>query len=136
MPDFFDYLVGVPLFAVYFLTALLMTFVYVLIYTKITPHNEITLIKDNKPAAAIAMVGSLLGFVIPLASAIANSQNLLDMVLWGSIALIVQVLTFFFLRIFFPKISQRIANNELASGIWLGAISLAVGILNAACMTY
>ena len=103
MPDFLGYLVGVPLFLIYFLTALVLTLVYLLIYTKITPHNEIALIKDNKPAAAIAMAGSLLGFVIPLASAIANSQNLIDMSLWGGVALIIQVLTFFVLRIFFRR---------------------------------
>ncbi len=131
-----DYLAGIPLFLAYFFTALALTAVYVFIYTKITPHDEIALIKENKPAASTAMAGSLLGFVIPLGSVIANSQDLMDMVLWGAVALIVQVCTFFFLRLFFPKISERIANNELASGIWLGAISLSAGILNAACMTY
>ena len=136
MLSFSDYLAGFPLFLAYFFTALALTVAYVFIYTKITPHNEIALIKENKPSASVAMAGSLLGFVTPLASAIANSQDLMDMLLWGVVAFMVQISAFFFLRLFFPKISARIANNELASGIWLGAISLSAGILNAACMTY
>ena len=48
----------------------------------------------------------------------------------------VQILIYFIARIPMPKISQRIENGEMASGVWLGAASLAGGLLNAACMTY
>lgn len=131
-----DYLVGVPLFLAYFALALLLTGIYILVYARCTPHDEMALIKDNVPAASVAFSGSLIGFVLPLASVIENSINLVDMFLWGAIALVVQLATFFGLRLFLPKISDRIANNELASGIWLGGISIAAGLLNAACLTY
>ena len=131
-----DYLVGVPLFLAYFALALLLTGIYILVYARCTPHDKMALIKDNVPAASVAFSGSLIGFVLPLASVIENSINLVDMFLWGAIALVVQLSTFFGLRLFFPKISDRIANNELASGIWLGGISIAAGLLNAACLTY
>ena len=130
------YLAGVPLFLAYFLIALLFTGVYAFVYTWLTPHNEMELIKENKPAAAVAFSGSLIGFVLPLASVIENSIDLADMALWGLVALIVQALAFFGLRLFMPKISERIANNEMAAGIWLGAVSIAAGLLNAACLTY
>jgi hypothetical protein len=39
-------------------------------YTRVTPHDEFKLIRDNDPAAAIALGLSLLGFVLPLVSAI------------------------------------------------------------------
>jgi putative membrane protein len=35
-----------------------------------------------------------------------------------------------------PKIAERINNNEVSAGIILGSMSVAVGMLNAACMTY
>ena len=131
-----QYLAGVPLFLAYFLIALLFTGIYAFVYTRLTPHDEMALIKEDKPAASVAFGGSLIGFVLPLASVIEHSINLADMALWGSVALIVQVLAFFGLRLFMPKISERIANNEMAAGIWLGAISIAAGLLNAACLTY
>ncbi len=136
MLEITEYLAGVPLFLAYFSIALALSGLYILIYTTITPHNELQLIKDNKPAAAIAFAGSLIGFVIPLASVIENSVDIADMAIWGAIALIVQLSTFFGLRLFMPKISDRIDNDEIASGIWLGAISIAAGLLNAACLTY
>jgi len=37
---------------------------------------------------------------------------------------------------FMPKIAERIQNNEVSAGVMLGAMSVAVGLLNAACMSY
>jgi len=130
------YLAGLPQFFAYFISALILTFLYAFIYSKLTPHKEWSLIKDNVPAAAIAFSGSLLGFVIALASAMSNSVNLIDCWLWGVVALVVQLATFFCVRLFMPRISERLANNEMAAGTWLAAASLGAGILNAASLTY
>ncbi|WP_263078373.1 DUF350 domain-containing protein [Endozoicomonas sp. Mp262] len=130
------YIAGFPLFIAYFFIALALTSAYAFIYTRITPHDEIALIKDNKSAASIAFSGSLLGFVFPLASVITHSIDIVDMLIWGTVALAIQLFAFFGLRLFFPKISECIANNEMATGIWLGTVSLSAGLLNAACLTY
>ncbi|NEV03172.1 hypothetical protein FNJ47_48185, partial [Bradyrhizobium sp. UFLA 03-164] len=45
------------------------------------------------PAAAIALGLSLLGFVLPVVSAIAHSANVIDCLIWSIIALIVQKYT-------------------------------------------
>ena len=116
-------------------TAVVLTLVYVVIYMWVTPHPEIKLIRENNLAASLAFAGSLVGFCLPLASAIANSMSLVDCVVWGAIALVVQIAIFFFVRLPIPKISERIENSEVASGLWLGTASLAGGILNAASMT-
>ena len=124
-----------PWFLAYIGVAVALTLVYVAIYMWVTPHDEIGLIRENNAAAATAFAGSLLGFCLPLASAIAHSVSLMDVAVWGGIALIVQIIIFFVVCIPVPKISERIENNEIASGVWLGAASLAGGILNAASMT-
>jgi putative membrane protein len=116
-------------------TAVVMTLVYVVIYMWVTPHAEITLIRENNMAASLAFGGSLIGFCLPLASAMANSVALVDCVAWGVIALIVQIAIFYLVRLPVPKISERIEKGETSSGLWLGAASLAGGILNAAAMT-
>ena len=116
-------------------TAVVLTLVYAVIYTWVTPHAEITLIRDNNLAASVAFGGSLIGFCLPLASAIANSAALVDFAVWGVIAIVVQIVIFYLVRLPIPKISERIEKGEMASGLWLGAASLAGGILNAASMT-
>lgn len=130
------YLSGLPNFLAYFGVAILLLLVFAMVYSKLTPHHEFKLISENKPAAAIAFAGSLLGFVLPLYSAISHSVSLIDCVIWGLVAIIVQLITFFCLRLFIKDLSQRIARDEIASGIFVAASSVAVGLLNAACMSY
>lgn len=123
-------------FASYFLTSGALVLIFLFIYTRITPHNEWRLIKENNLAAALGFIGALLGYIIPLASVAINSVNLPDYLLWGTVALVVQLLVFGLARIYMPKISQHIEENHLAAGLFLGGVSLGGGIINAACMTY
>ncbi len=126
---------GLPWFLAYLATAVVLTLIYVVIYIWVTPHPEIKLIRENNLAASLAFAGSLVGFSLPLASAIANSVALVDCVGWGLIAIVVQIAVFFLVRLPIPRISERIENGETASGLWLGAASLTGGLLNAASMT-
>ena len=132
---FGDLAVDLPEFIKFFVVAVVLTIVFVGVYTRVTRHNEIKLIKDNSTAAAIAFSGSLIGFGLPLASAMISSVTILEMVVWGIIALIVQIIVYLLVRLPMPRISQRIEANEVAAGIWLGAVSLVGGILNAASLT-
>ena len=127
-------LAGLPAFLVYFCTAIIAVTAYLLVYTRITPHNEFQLIRDNDPAAAVALGLSLLGFTLPVVSAIAHAANILDCLIWSAIALAVQIAVYFLVRIPVPNLSARIAAGELAAAIWLGLASLAAGALNAASM--
>jgi putative membrane protein len=129
-------LAGLPAFLVYFCTALVAVVAYLFVYTRVTPHDEFLLIRDNNPAAAIALGLSLVGFALPLVSAIAHSSNVWDCLIWGVVALIVQIIVYYIVKIPVPNLSQRIAGGELAAAIWLGLASLAAGALNAASMIY
>jgi putative membrane protein len=129
-------LAGLPAFLVYFCTAIIAIVAYLLVYTSVTPHNEFQLIRDNDPPAAIALGLSLVGFSLPVVSAIAHAANVVDCLIWSLIALAVQIAVYFLVKIPVPNLSAPIARGELASAIWLGLASLAAGALNAACMIY
>ena len=124
-----------PWFLAYMATAVALTLFYVVVYIRVTPHSEIKLIRENNLAASLAFAGSLIGFCLPLASAISNSLSLVDCAVWGVVALVVQIVVFYLVCLPIPKISERIEKGEIASGLWLGVSSLAGGILNAASMT-
>ena len=79
---------------------------------------------------------SLLGFTLPVVSAIAHAANVVDCLIWSLIALVVQIVVYFIVKIPVPNLSARIAAGELAAAIWLGLSSLAAGALNAASMIY
>ena len=132
----FDYFfAALPHFAAYFASAMGLAAMFLFLYSRATPHREFALIREGNSAAAVQLTGPFIGFAIPLATVIANSVNLADMLLWGLVAALVQLLVFVVIaRFLFRAISDRIAEGCLASGQFVGGIGLGVGILQAACM--
>jgi len=131
-----DSLAGLGSFLGYFTAAVLLLVLFSLVYGRVTPYSEFSLIKAGKVAPAVSLVGALLGFVSPLASAITHSVALLDMIVWALVALVVQIAVFLVLRLLFADLCREIAADRLSAAILLGGVSFAVGILNAACMSY
>ena len=135
--DFIKFsLSGFDEFLIYAGLAIAFIYGYMIVYLWVTPYNELKLIKDGNVAAAISLSGSVLGFTLPLAAAIANSVHPWDMMLWALIAAIVQLLVYVAVRYTLLNVSRRIPDGQVATGIVLGAISVSAGILNAACMTF
>ena len=57
-------------------------------------------------------------------------------VLWAAIALAVQIIVYLLVRALMPDLVRHIPEGRVGTGVFLGAASLAAGMLNAACMTY
>jgi putative membrane protein len=123
-------------FLLYLAISSVLLAMFVAIYVKITPYREIALIRDNNMAAAFSLSGAMIGMVVPLANAVKYSVNPIDMAIWGFLALAIQLLVFVVARIALPNIVVDIPAGKTAPGFFLGAISIAAGILNAACMSY
>ncbi|MGL4957564.1 MAG: DUF350 domain-containing protein, partial [Plesiomonas sp.] len=60
-----------------------------------------------------------------------------DFIVWGIVAMLAQVIAFLIVRFgFMPSFAERITNNETGAAILMASMSISVGLLNAACMTY
>ena len=127
---------GFDEFLVYAGMAVAFVYVYMVVYLRLTPYDELKLIKEGNVAAALSLSGSVLGFTFPLAAAILNSVHPWDMMLWGLIAGVVQLLVYIAVRFTLLNVVRRIPDDQVATGIVLAAITIAAGILNASCMTY
>jgi len=125
-----------PNFALYFVSVTLLTLLFLTIYVHTTPHKELHLIRTGNITAAIKLGGALIGFTLPVASVITHSVNLIDMTVWGLVALVVQILGYQVLRLAIPGLSEAVVADRRSVGIWAAAVAIALGILNAACMTY
>ncbi|MCP5326970.1 MAG: DUF350 domain-containing protein [Oceanospirillaceae bacterium] len=129
---------GLLPFAEHFAAAIIFLLLFKGLYVLVTPYREWHLIREEKnSAAATAFGGAIVGFAIALGSAASNSVSLLDFIIWGVVALLAQLVAFALVRfIFLPGVSGDIEANKLSAGLIVAATSVAVGILNAACMTY
>lgn len=106
-------------FLLYFVVGVGLVALYLAVYMFATAHNEFELIRKNVLAAAVALGLSLLGFAIPLSSAIIYSAEIGRLVVWGIIALVVQIAVYWLVRIVLPDLSHRIAANELGAALFL-----------------
>ncbi|CAH0537417.1 DUF350 domain-containing protein [Vibrio marisflavi] len=125
-------------FSSYFATSLFFLIAFIYICTFITRYDEWKLIKEgNNLAASIALSGSVIGYAIAVNGVLKNAVNFHDFVIWGIVALITQVIAIVIVRfMFMPKFAERIENNESQAAIIAAAFYIAVGLLNAGCMTY
>ena len=123
-------------FGRYFGAALGFLLVFCAIYCKVTPYDELKLVREGKVAPAISFGGAFIGFVLPLHSAITHSVGFLDMLIWAMVAMVVQILVFSVVRVIFKDLVKQIEDNQIASATLLAFFSVAIGVLNAASMTY
>lgn len=136
MRQIFDSFAGFDDFLVYLAVSIVLLALFIAIYVRVTPYREITLIREGNMAASFSLSGSILGFIVPLSAAVRYSVNLVDMAMWGLIALVVQLAAYVVVKILIPSITRDIPEGKGAQGFFLGALSLGVGLLNAACMSY
>lgn len=129
------FLAALPHFLAYFGAAGALAVAFLVLYSFCTPHREFALVRDGNAAAAIQITGTFLGFAIPLAIVIAHSVSIPDMLMWGLVAALVQLVVFVAIsRFLFKAISQKITEDCVASGVFVGGMGLGVGVLQAACM--
>lgn len=113
----------------------LLLAVFSVVYMKITPVDEIALIRQGVIAPALSFGGALLGFSLTLASSAMHTNAIAYFVIWGVLAGVIQVLAFVFMSLIIKGASAAIAQNNIAIGALLGITSLAIGILNAGCLS-
>ena len=135
MQEFTYYATFAPAYLGYMAVALGLLVAAVTIYSFVTPHRELRLIRSGNTAAACSLLGMILGQAIALSAAVRYAGSISDLVLWGVTALFFQLACFFAIRILLPDLRQGIENDTLSYGLFLGGCSSAVGLINAACLT-
>ena len=73
--------------------------------------------------------------MLPLSRAIAQSVSVVDMLAWGGVALVAQVVVYFVVARAVPRFPEAIRAGRVSAATFLAALAIAVGLLNAAAMT-
>ena len=126
---------GSGAFALTFVVSLVILAVFAAVYSAMTSHHEMTLIRSGNKAAALSFGGAIVGFVIPVGKAVAQSVDLTDLVVWSAIAFVAQCLAYGAAALLVPRLRASIEDDQVASGILLTALAIAIGVLNAAAMS-
>lgn len=128
MPDILNYLIHLLLAAV-------LLIVFFVIYTRVTPYDEVLLIRQGNQAAALSLGGAILGFSATIASSLMHTANYQQFFAWAFGAMVVQLLAYLVTTRLLRMSKDQIESNNSAFGGLLGAIALAIGAINAACIS-
>ena len=122
-------------YLLHLLTAVAMVLVFFMIYTRVTPFNEVLLIRQGNQAAAYSLGGTLVGFSITIASALLHTADYYQFLGWSAGAMLMQVLVFSLATRLLRMSKDQIEANNKAFGGLLGAIALSVGLINAGAIS-
>jgi putative membrane protein len=125
---------GLPMLLIQFVLVLALLIIGILIYTAITPFRERELLRNGNSAAATVLGGALVALAIPLAALLATTGALLDILVWGVVAVLLQLLTVAIVLHLSRGMRMMIEAGQVAGAIPLVAAQLAIGLLNAAAM--
>lgn len=126
---------GFPILLLHLATTTGLFLVGIAIYVWVTPYREIALIRQGNMAAAITLGGQMLALGIPLSTMMAHSVSLPDILLWGIVTVILQLIAFGAVAIVIRNLPQAIEQGALAPASVLAAGQIVAGLLNAAAMS-
>ncbi|SMH31326.1 DUF350 domain-containing protein [Azospirillum agricola] len=125
---------GLPVLLGQLAVTLALLVVGVAVYTRITPYDERRLVADGNAAGGLTLAGSIVALAIPLAATLATSTVILDIVLWGLVALILQLVAFAAATLLIRDLRGQIEAGNIASATALVGIQIGVAVINAAAM--
>jgi putative membrane protein len=131
-----DSIADLPVALAYFAVALLLFAAALAVHAVVAPQREFALVRAGNTAAAVSLAGAMLGLALPLGMVVAVSGSMLDLVVWSSVALLLQLLAVSVLRRMTAPLGAQMAAGNLAAGVFCGALAVAVGLLNAAAMLF
>ena len=112
-----------------------MLVVAIFVYIKITPYDEIKLIRGGNTAAAVSLSGAIVGLALPLAFSMASSISVWEVLIWGPVTLVLQLFAFRVTDLVLKDLPKRIVNDEMGPAILLVSIKLGAAAINSAAVT-
>lgn len=126
---------GFPEFILLLAAALGLFIGSLVVYVILTPHRELALIRSGNPSAALAFGGVVVGLAIPLGACLSAALGLMDVLIWGVVTLLLQILAFRFADMILRGLPRRIAEGDVAAAIFLMSIKIGLALIVAGAIT-
>lgn len=120
---------GFPYLIFYLLVVTAIFVVGLYVYVKLTPHKEIKLIQSGNMAAALSFSGLVVSLSLPLAACLIYKIGLVDVLVWGTVSVLLQLFLFRLTDMVLSGLSTRIVDGEVPAATVLTAFKLAGSII-------
>ena len=130
-----SFVAGFPILLLHSSVTIAILVAGVLLYIWITPWDEMSLIRAGNTAASISLGGAIIGLALPLAFAMSASVSVYEILIWGPVTLLLQIIAFRIADFVLRDLPARIESGEIGAATLLVSIKLAVAAINAAAVS-
>ncbi len=120
---------GLPWLIFYLMVVTVIYLLGIIIYVRLTPHKELQLVQEGNMAAAVSFSALVIGLALPLAACLVNKFGLIDVAIWGTVSLFLQLFLFRVTDAIFRGMPERIEANEVPAATVLAAFKIAGSLM-------
>jgi putative membrane protein len=125
---------GFPEFMIQGGLTLAMLMAGCIVHILLTPMKEMQLIKAGNISAGISVAAVIVGLAIPMTACLATANSIYDLLIWGVVAILLQLLAFRVVDLILRDLPHRIERDEIGAAILLAAVKLAAALVMAAAL--
>jgi putative membrane protein len=100
----------------------------------LTPMKELRLIRAGNISAGVTMAAVIVGLAIPLAACLATAATVYDILIWGVVAILLQLLAFSVAHVVLRDLPKRIERDEIGAALVLAAVKIGAAMVMAAAL--
>lgn len=125
---------GLPVLLLHLAATLLLLGLGVAGYMAMTPFHERRLIAQGNAAAGMVLGGTVVALAVPLAATLATSTAALDILVWGAVAVLFQLIAFAVAALLVRDLRAQVDAGNTAAAMTVVGVQIAFALVNAAAM--
>lgn len=125
---------GFPQFLIHGGVTLALLVAGCVVHVLLTPMKEMRLIRAGNVSAGISVGAVIVGLAVPMSACLATATTVYDILIWGVVAILLQLLAFRVADLLLHDLPKRIERDEVGAALVLAGVKLAAAMVMAAAL--
>jgi putative membrane protein len=125
---------GFPQFLIHGGVTLALLVAGCVVHVLLTPMKEMRLIRAGNVSAGISVGAVIVGLAVPMSACLATAATVYDILIWGVVAILLQLLAFRVADLLLHDLPKRIERDEIGAALVLAGVKVAAAMVMAAAL--
>ncbi len=125
---------GFPDFLIHGGVTLALLMAGCIVHVMLTPMKEMQLIRAGNVSAGISVGAVIVGLAVPMSACLATATSVYDILIWGVVAILLQLLAFRAADLLLRDLPKRIERDEVGAALVLAGVKIAAAMIMAAAL--
>jgi putative membrane protein len=104
------------------------------VHVLLTPMKEMRLIRAGNVSAGVSVGAVIVGLAVPMSACLATAATVYDILIWGVVAILLQLLAFRVADLLLHDLPKRIERDEIGAALVLAGVKVAAAMVMAAAL--